>query len=307
VNNVGHDRSAVSGTGAPRIAYCLTDIACALGGEVVGTEVLAPGPGHSTRDRSLSVKPQWAAPDGFLIHSFAGDPWRECRDYVRGRLGLTRQREPHRSRGRRRSIGPAAPIGEDSRAQWLWRARQPIEGTVAERYLREARGYRGPLPPTLGFLPSRRVYPPSMIAAFGLACELEPGRLAIDDANVRGVHVTRLTPDGGDRTAKITIGRGSTGSPIVLAPITDGLGLAVVEGIEDGLSIHAATGLGLWAAASGGRLPALADAIPRCVECVSIFGHDDPAGRRHACELAARLRDRGVEVLLKFLRAESAP
>ena len=35
----------------------LAEIAAALGGEVAAGQVLAPGPGHSPRDRSLSVKP----------------------------------------------------------------------------------------------------------------------------------------------------------------------------------------------------------------------------------------------------------
>jgi hypothetical protein len=33
----------------------LRSLARALGGEVVGRQVLAPGPGHSRRDRSLSI------------------------------------------------------------------------------------------------------------------------------------------------------------------------------------------------------------------------------------------------------------
>lgn len=37
---------------------------------------------------SLSVKPDPSAPDGFICHSFAGDDWDECKDYVRNRLGL---------------------------------------------------------------------------------------------------------------------------------------------------------------------------------------------------------------------------
>jgi hypothetical protein len=35
----------------------LRTIAKALGGEITGKSVLAPGPGHSSRDRSLSVTP----------------------------------------------------------------------------------------------------------------------------------------------------------------------------------------------------------------------------------------------------------
>ena len=79
-----------------------------------------------------------------------------------------------------------------------------------------------------------------MIAAYGLASEPEPGVLAIADADVRAVHVTRLAPDGtakaGGEHDKITIGS-PLGYPIVLAPPNDGLGLAITEGIEDGLSV----------------------------------------------------------------------
>jgi AAA domain len=66
----------------------LEDIAHALGGEVAGDQVCAPGPGHSEKDRSLSVKFDSGAPDGFLVHSFAGDDGIECKDYVREKLGL---------------------------------------------------------------------------------------------------------------------------------------------------------------------------------------------------------------------------
>ena len=48
----------------------------------------------------------------------------------------------------------------------------------------------------------------------------------------------------------------------MLAPMNDLLGLAITEGVEDALSIHAATGLGAWAAGAASRLPALADAVP---------------------------------------------
>jgi hypothetical protein len=59
-----------------------------LGGKANGDEVLCPGPDHSVSDRSLSVKINADAPDGFLVHSFAADDPMICRDYVRGKLGL---------------------------------------------------------------------------------------------------------------------------------------------------------------------------------------------------------------------------
>ena len=66
----------------------LRSIAKALGGEVSGGQVLAPGPGHSPKDRSLSVKPDPNAPDGFTVHDFAGGDWKAGKDFVREKLGL---------------------------------------------------------------------------------------------------------------------------------------------------------------------------------------------------------------------------
>ena len=66
----------------------LQTLARALGGEVNGGQVLCPGPGHSAKDRSLSVKLDAGAPDGFLVHSFSSDDPIACRDYVREKTGL---------------------------------------------------------------------------------------------------------------------------------------------------------------------------------------------------------------------------
>jgi Toprim domain len=186
-----------------------------------------------------------------------------------------------------------------SKARWLWSQRKPIVGSIVERYLREKRGISCRLPATLGFLPGHSDYPPAMIAAFGLAHEIEPGVIEIADDAVRGVHLTRLLPDGSDRErgerAKIMIGH-STGSPIVLAPPNDLLGLAVTEGVEDALSAHETTGLGAWAAGCASRLPALSSVIPSYIECITLIADDDPDGRRHAAELARCITARGIEV-----------
>jgi Family of unknown function (DUF5906) len=66
----------------------LQSLARALGGEVSGDQVLAPGPGHLPKDRSLSVKIDSTAPDGFLVNSFSGDDPIASRDYVREKTGL---------------------------------------------------------------------------------------------------------------------------------------------------------------------------------------------------------------------------
>jgi hypothetical protein len=137
-------------------------------------------------------------------------------------------------------------------ALFLWSRRLSVEGTAAERYLREARHYRGAIPATIGYLPARGEHGHALIGAFGIAFELEPGVLAIADDAVRGVHLTRLNEDGSgkaDADAKIMIGK-SLGFPICIAPPNDLLGMAITEGIEDALSVHQATGLGAWAGAA---------------------------------------------------------
>jgi len=66
----------------------LPEMARALGGVVAGKQILAPGPGHSREDRSLSVALSDANPEGFVVHSLAGNDPLECRDHVRQKLGL---------------------------------------------------------------------------------------------------------------------------------------------------------------------------------------------------------------------------
>jgi RecA-family ATPase len=73
------------------VAHTLPDLQTAarlLGGTVNGDQILAPGPGHSAADRSLSVKLDCNSPDGFILHSFADDDPIACRDYVREKLKL---------------------------------------------------------------------------------------------------------------------------------------------------------------------------------------------------------------------------
>lgn len=185
----------------------------------------------------------------------------------------------------------------------MWTMAAPIAGTIAEKYLRN-RGCGVAIPDTVRFLPARGDYAPAMIAAFGIPREVEPGVIRIAADAIKGVHLTRLLPDGSDRErgdqSKVMIGR-SAGWPIVLAPPNDFLGLAITEGIEDGLSVHAATGLGVMAAGSASRMPALAAKIPDWADCITIYAHQDDAGKRGAAELAEDLTNLKFEVVVEGL------
>src|SRR4051794_2186185 len=89
-------------------APSLASLAQALRGEVAGGKILAPGPGHSAQDRSLSIELREDAPGGFLVHSFAGDDPIACKDYVRGKAGLPSWR-PGGESGRKALNGATAP------------------------------------------------------------------------------------------------------------------------------------------------------------------------------------------------------
>jgi hypothetical protein len=122
----------------------LRAIARALGGEVVGRQVVAPGPGHSPRDRSLSVTISAAAPEGFLAFSHAGDDFAECRDHVKARLGIDRRQQENRPQTPPRR--PTQPPRDDDRdARALILAKQiafelrPVLGSPGETYVRDAR------------------------------------------------------------------------------------------------------------------------------------------------------------------------
>jgi hypothetical protein len=82
----------------------IKQIARIMGGEARGNQASVQGPGHSPKDRSLSVKTDASAPDGFLVHSFAGDDPLACRDYVRDKLGLPAWNEGAPVSSHKRSI-----------------------------------------------------------------------------------------------------------------------------------------------------------------------------------------------------------
>src|SRR6516164_6992273 len=87
-------------------------VARALGGDAYSSYALVPGPGHSGRDRSLLIEIDPSAPEGFTVHTFSvRDDWKQCRDYVRERLGLSSSwRRYPEAWTRRRLLPTAAPI-----------------------------------------------------------------------------------------------------------------------------------------------------------------------------------------------------
>ncbi len=212
--------------------------------------------------------------------------WMSSADVEKIRADIAGRDAEHKAARRLKALG-------------LWRRRKPIANSPVEFYLRNARCYRDRFPATIGFLPALGDFTPAMIAAIGIAHETAPGDIGIADQDLRGVHVTSLIEDGSTKAGtgrdKIMIGH-SIGSPIMLAPPNDLLGLAITEGIEDGLSVHEATGLGVWAAGSASRMPALVEAVPAYIDCITIVADGDDTGCDNAQKLAAALANRCCEV-----------
>jgi hypothetical protein len=256
------------------------------------------------RNQKLKVFRIWRKPD------FASYCCQHCGATGFARDGNNAPPDPRHLQQMRSAIvehEQSAIIERRGKARWLWSKARPINDSIAETYLREARNYQGPLPSTLRCLPAQNDCLPALVAAFCLPKESEPGILAVADDDIEGVQLTRLAPNGqgkaGTDNDKIAIGR-CLGTPIVLAPPNDLLGLAIAEGIEDGLSVYQSTGLGSWASAGASRLPALAAAIPDYIEAVTIMVDNDRDGERNAGELEQRLALRGIEVNLNRIGAQ---
>ena len=280
-------------------------IAKALGGRRAGAGWTARCPAHADSTPSLSISVSSNAK--VLVHCHAGCDQAQVIGALKFR-GLWRD-QSSRSFTRDYLRKPVKdPVRYDADrtlvAKALWTKSIPAKGTPVETYLKK-RSLNILLPATLRFLPPTGDYPPTMLAAFGMAQESEPGVLFVPPDAIRAIHLTRLKPDGIDKAdipnSKIILGRGASGVPIVVAPPNDLLGLAITEGIEEALSVHAATGLGAWAAGSASRMPALADAVPEFIECVKIVADDDNAGRKFSLQLAERLTSRGITVSRKLL------
>jgi hypothetical protein len=256
-------------------------------------------PARSVMGRHRKVLRIWCNDPAYLTYNCV-----RC-----GAKGCVRPPSPRLS-----SLSKTAPVKNSQRdgeyrrrqhnkARWLWRQSVPLENTIVERYLRSCRRIAlDHLPATLRYLPpTNPEYHPAMIAAFGIAREPECGLLSIHPTAVQAVHLTLLKPDGSDKAGtdkdKIIIGS-ALGTPIVLAPPSDLLGLAITEGIEEALTIHEATSLGAWSAGAALRMPALASAVPDYLDCITIVEDNDEAGRRGACTLAECLRARGLHVAI---------
>jgi putative DNA primase/helicase len=260
-------------------------LAAALNGEVIGQDcVLAPGPGHGQMDRSMSVRLDPDAPDGFLVHSFSGDDWRECRDRIRATIGLGHQRDKSRrtlARPQRMRVGGVTASTTTANALALWNRAGDAHGTIVEKYLV---GRKLVLPAGASVI--RQVIDVGNRGSIMVALM----RSVLTDEPL-SVHRTYLT-ETGIKIHRKFLGP-SRGAAIKLAPASDIL--TVAEGLETAMA-GAAAGLGsVWAMASSGAIATL-PVLPSVTTLVILAENDGGASRnavsacRHSWSSAAGKR-----------------
>ena len=288
----------------------LTDIDNLIGDRLGVIDLACPhcGPGrHGPTNRARKVLRIWRQEPGFASYLCA-----RCglRGWAGGKRGNVHCLPPTAIRRIDKAPDEHA-VRQAEKALALWRRREPAEGSLVETYLRVCRGYGGPIPATIGFLPaSKPEHHPAMIACFGLAAEPEPGVLSMAARSISGIHLTLLRPDGSGKAGtdrdKLMVGP-SAGWPIVLAPFNDQLGLIVCEGIETGLSLAEATGVvsGRRARLVGcQRLPTISPTGPTSSPSPPRVTTPDERG---AQALADRLRARGLHCNLCILEESRRP
>jgi len=249
-----------------------------MGGTVTGRDSCGvPGPGHSKSDRSLSIRIDPKDSLGFKVHSFAGDDWQVCRDYVAAALGLQRARNDLAAR----SI--------DFPLQ-LWSEAVGARGTLVEKYLGSRQiGLPERHQEFLRFHPScpfgKGSRHPCMIGLFR----------DIRTNEAKAIHRTALTPDGQKIDRKSL---GPTGGCAIKMTADEDVaeGLTIGEGIETtlaGMKLNFRPAWALGAANSIANFPVLSG-----IECLTILVDRDASGtgQASALECSRRWTKAGREV-----------
>jgi putative DNA primase/helicase len=260
----------------------------ALGGDVVGRNaIVVPGPGHSPRDRSLSIL--FGSNGGYICHSHAGDDWQACRDYIDSALGLGRARRARRAErmglGRRHRLDGCAGMHThtDDRARialQLWSEAVPLPGTLGHHYFTHHRGLAidrlGDLSHVLRWHSGKR----AVIALMTDMVTSEP---------TGGVHRIFLNPDG-SKNKRMMLGPAGIIRLDRDEDVTTAIGLT--EGVEDGSAVMLSW-RPIWAAGSAGainKFPVLSG-----IECLTVFADNGTPGIKAAETAVQRWESAGKE------------
>lgn len=276
-----------------RSAANLSALARALGGDLQagGRRALAPAPGHSPDDRSVSLLLE----DGRLIvHSFGAADWRDVLDDLRARGWIDADNRLLEGGVPVGAAGPSRP--EPTRhariaaARRLWDAGGPVaDASPAARYI-AGRGV------DLRLASALRAHAAASTFVYRDSGPRRPALLApVRDAEgkLTAVEITYLDHQGRKsreaRPARKVIGALPAGSAVRLAPRADAM--VVGEGVFTTLSAMRRFALPGWALLSTSNLRRWS--APNHVQRVLIAADRGPDGERSAATLRAALCARG--------------
>lgn len=243
-----------------------------LGGDAYRNRILCPGPGHSKRDRSLSVT--FNSDGSFTTNSFAGDDFRDCRDYVKAILGMSED-APAPVAAPSASISSGGSSAHIAALGRLWAQCVPIKGTLAERYL-DRRG--------LAYDGDGWRYRPTSRALVAVITEALTG-------DPIGWHETILDQDG-NKTGRLMHGR-AAGGVVRLYDEPGSTEISIAEGIETALATGARP---IWACLSSSIMKGL-PVLPG-IDQLTVFADHDVAGVKAANEVGERWHAAGRRVTL---------
>lgn len=266
-------------------------LVAALGGDLYhgGVRASVPAPGHSARDRSISL----LLSDGrLIIHGFGGVDWRTMRDLLERRGFIDAD-------GRLRGQGGSAVCEHrpDRRlrvrtAAALWAGGIAITRTSASgRYLLRRAAVRGE---TVQGLLHHPAAPVSVYRPGSPGCPALVARIDDAEGRLTAVELTYLEPGGAPasrlRLVRKTVGLVPAGAAVRLADAE--LSLVVGEGVMTTLSAMDRFGLPGWALGAANNLAVWSPPVE--VRHVLIAADRGAAGEQAADRLGRRLGEMGV-------------
>ena len=258
-----------------------------LGGKWQGDFAMCRCPAHADGKASLSVR---VGEKAVLFHCFAG-----CTaDKIMGALRSGKILAPvdHDPGERQEGKGDLNKV-----AKSVWRHAVPFAGTVADRYLREARS----------------IIPDGINARFDPRCQCGAGAAKAfapalivpieEDAGVVAIHRTFLRPDGRGKAdmdePKRMLGNPGCGAVRWGGIPLDGI-LRLAEGVEDAASVMNFIGDGLfvWPVLGIERYQAVA--IPESIHTVVIYSQHGVEAERAIARATPHLTANGRQLVSKL-------